>query len=104
MSDIADRISSLKLELQEYGQKIVSHVEILHSSNTSKIPIDFKNDPRNAVVPFTHTHTHIHTHTHTHTGAHSYMHARTRTTHMHYTQNQSPSFFRLTIFILNSSV
>ena len=49
MSDIRERISSLKLELQEYSQKIVSHVEILHAPNVGKTPIDFKNDPRNAV-------------------------------------------------------
>ena len=27
----------------------MTHVEVLHSPNVSKIPLDFKNDPRNAV-------------------------------------------------------
>jgi hypothetical protein len=49
ISDIRERISALKLELQDYSQRIVSHVEILHAPNISKTPVDFKNDPRNAV-------------------------------------------------------
>ena len=45
---IEQRISSLKLDLNDLGKKILQHINVIHSSIDNS-NIDLKNDPRNCI-------------------------------------------------------